>query len=103
MIQENRRIKQRDIALKIGFSQEKRGPYHWNIKLQKICASWVPRQLTAPMNEHRKTVAQELLNQYLLEGDLLKNIAPGCESWFHHYDLEKKGNPRNIIIQVLRV
>ena len=62
MIQENRRIKQRDIALKIGFSQEKRGPYHWNIKLQKICASWVPRQLTAPMNEHRKTVAQELLN-----------------------------------------
>ena len=43
------------------------------------------------MNEHRKTVAQELLNRYRLEGDdFLKNTATGDESWVHHYDPENK-------------
>ena len=43
------------------------------------------------MKEHRKTVAQELLNRYHLEGDdFLKNIANGDKSWVHHYDPENK-------------
>jgi hypothetical protein len=40
------------------------------------------------MKEHRKIVAQELLNQYHLEGNFLMNIATGDESWDHYYDLE---------------
>jgi hypothetical protein len=47
-----------------------------------------------PVEEHRKTVAQELLSQYRLEGDdSLKNIAAGDESWVHHYDPENKRQP----------
>jgi len=43
------------------------------------------------MEEHRKTAAQDLLNQYRLEGDdILKNIATGDKSWVHHYDQENK-------------
>ena len=43
------------------------------------------------MKEHRKTVAQELLNQYCLDGDdFPKNIATGDESSVHHYDPENK-------------
>jgi hypothetical protein len=43
------------------------------------------------MKEHRKTVAQEFLNQYhLKQDDFLKNTATGDESWVHHYDPENK-------------
>ena len=43
------------------------------------------------MKEHKKTVAQELLNRCRLEGDdFLKNIATGDEFWVHHYDPKNK-------------
>jgi len=43
------------------------------------------------MQEHRKTVAQELLNQHHLErDDFLKNTVTGDKSWVHHYDPENK-------------
>jgi len=61
------------------------------LNYRNICTSWVLRQLTDPMKEHRETVAQELLNRYRLEGDdFIKNIVTGDESWVHHYDPENK-------------
>jgi len=61
MIQENRRIKQRNIALELGISQERVHHFTETLNYRKVCARWVPRQSTNPMKEHRKTVAQELL------------------------------------------
>ena len=88
MIQENYRIKQRDIAVKLSISQERVHHIIETLNYRKVCARWVPRQLTDPMKEYRKTVAQE---QYRLEGDdFLKNITTGDESWIHHYYLESK-------------
>jgi len=56
------------------------------------------------MKEYGKTVAQELLTRSCLKGDdFLKNSATGDKPWSHHYDPENKGNPWNIVIQVLRV
>jgi len=102
MIQENCRIKQ--IALKLGISQERVHHITEMLNYRKVCIRWTPRQLTDPMKEHRKTVAQELLNQYHLYGDdFLKNIATGDKSWVHHYDPKAKGNTWNITIQVLQV
>ena len=81
-IQENCRIKQRDIALKLGFGQERLHHVTETLNCRKVCARGVQRQLTDPMKEHRKTVAQELLNRYRLEeDDFLKNTATGDESW----------------------
>ena len=62
MIQENRGIKQRDIALELGISKERVHHIIEMLNYRKVCARWVLRQLTDPMKEHRKTVAQELLN-----------------------------------------
>ena len=91
MIQENRRIKPRDIALKLCISQERVHLIIETLNYRKVCARWVPRQLTDLMKGHKKTVAQELLNWYHLEGDdFLKNITTGDESWIHHYDPENK-------------
>ena len=93
MIQENRRIKQRNTALKLGISQERVHHITEKLNYRKFCARWVPRQLTDPMKEHRKTVAHELLNRYHLEeDDFLKNIATGDKSCVHHYDPKTKGN-----------
>ena len=60
MIQKNRRIKQRDIALKLSISQERVHHIIEMLNYRKFCARCVPRQLTDLMKEHRKTVAQEL-------------------------------------------
>ena len=91
MIQENRRIKQKVIALKLGISQERAIHIIGTINYRKVCSSWVPRQLIDLMKKHRKTVAQEYLNRYRLEGnDFLKNIVNGDESWVHHYDPKNK-------------
>jgi hypothetical protein len=47
--------------------------------------------MTGSMKQHRKTVAQELLNRYHIKGDdFLNNIATGDESWVQHYDPENK-------------
>ena len=45
-IQENRRIKQTDIALKLGISQERVYHVTETLNYRKFCARWVPRQLT---------------------------------------------------------
>jgi len=62
MIHENRRIKPRGIALKLGISQERVHHIIETSNYRKVCARWAPRQLTDPMKEQWKTVAQELLN-----------------------------------------
>jgi hypothetical protein len=62
MIQENRRIKQRNIALKLGISKERVHHIIETLNYRKVCARWVLRQFSDPITEHRKTVAQELLN-----------------------------------------
>ena len=91
MIQKNCQIKRRDIAVKLGISQERVHHIIETLNYRKVCARWVSRQLTDPMKEHRKTAAQKLLNRYHLEGDdFLKNIATGDESWVHLYDPENK-------------
>jgi len=48
MIQENRQIKQRDIALKLGIIQERMHHIIEMLNYRKVCARWVPRQLTDP-------------------------------------------------------
>ena len=49
MIQENRQIKQRDIALKLGISQERVHHITEMLNYRKVCTRWVPRQLTATL------------------------------------------------------
>ena len=90
MIQENRQIKQRHVAVKLGISEERVRHTIETLNYRKVCTRWVLRQLTDPMKEHRKTAAQ-LFNQYCLEGDdFPKNIVSGDNSWVHHYDPENK-------------
>ena len=53
LIQDDRRITQRDIASIIGISQERVGHIIALLGYRKICARWVSRMLTSEMKAHR--------------------------------------------------
>jgi len=57
----------------------------------KVCASWVPRNLTTEHRRQRKAICSELLERFDSEGEaFLSRIVTGEEIWAHHYEPEKK-------------
>ncbi|GFT21062.1 uncharacterized protein TNCV_2581741 [Trichonephila clavipes] len=91
MIQENCRIKQREIALQLVISQLRVQNIIEMLHCKSVCTRWASRQLTDPMKEQRKTVSHEHFIPFCLEeDDFLKNVATRDESWTHHYDPENK-------------
>ena len=104
MIQENHQIKQRDTALKLGISQERVHHIIETLNYRKVCARWVPRQLTDPMKEHRKLLLKNFLTDIVSKGMISSRILPlEMNPGFIIMTQKKKGNPWNIVIQVLRV
>jgi histone-lysine N-methyltransferase SETMAR len=91
LIRENRRITQRTIAVTLGISLASVNEIVVDLEYTKVCARWVPRQLTPEMKTVRLQTCQMLLTRYEREGDnFLHSIVTGDESWVHHYDPEMK-------------
>ena len=64
---------------------------HDELGFHKICARWVPRELTAEHKRKRVEICQRLLNRYNNEGEeFLSRIVTGDETWVHHYEPESK-------------
>ncbi len=60
-------------------------------EMQKVCACWVPRQLTEEYLKNHSGVALNFLTQYKADGnDLLEWIVTSDESWIHFYEPERK-------------
>ncbi|KAG5308730.1 SETMR methyltransferase, partial [Acromyrmex insinuator] len=61
------------------------------LEFRKVCARWVPRELTPLHKATRVTAGKEFLDRYRDEGnDFLKSIVTGDETWVAHYTPEKK-------------
>ncbi|GFS10872.1 histone-lysine n-methyltransferase setmar-like protein [Elysia marginata] len=92
LIRENRRVKQIDISIEIGISQERVHHIITNLLgYRKVSARWVPRMLTPQMKLQRVQICRELLAKFDEDGeDFLRQIVTGDESWVHHYDPESK-------------
>lgn len=61
------------------------------LDFRKVCARWVPRELTPEHKEQRVTAAREFLDRYRTDGDaFLKSIVTGDETWVSHYTPENK-------------
>ncbi|KAG5330757.1 SETMR methyltransferase, partial [Acromyrmex heyeri] len=61
------------------------------LKFRKVCARWVPRELTPLHKATRVTAGKEFLDRYRDEGnDFLKSIVTGDETWVAHYTPENK-------------
>src|SRR6476661_1813694 len=91
LIRSDRRITTRDIVGVIGVSQ---GTVHniiCDLGYSKVCARWVPRQLTDELKLNRLNVCEQMLERYKNEGEQFMNsIVTGDESWAHHYEPETK-------------
>jgi hypothetical protein len=64
---------------------------HNHLGFHKVCARWVPKQLTKEHKQNCLTVCQSLLNYYHQEGDIsLRRIITGDKTWIHKYMPETK-------------
>jgi len=69
LIRENRRITQRTIAETLSISLASVNETVSDLEYTKVCARWVPRQLTPEMKTVRLQTCQMLLTRYEREGD----------------------------------
>ena len=91
MIQENRRLSQQFLSETVGISRERVQHIIYLLGYRKVCARWVPRQLTDPMKQRRADVCRFLNKRYRREKDnFLASIVTGDETWAHHYEPESK-------------
>ena len=56
----------------------------------KVCASWVPRQLTEAHQQFRLKACSELLEYCHSDKTFLQRIATEAETWVHHFEPESK-------------
>jgi histone-lysine N-methyltransferase SETMAR len=91
LIHSNGRITTRDIIDVIGVGH---GTVHniiSDLGYSKVCARWIPCQLTDELKHSRLDVCGLMLQRYLNEGEQFMNsIVTGDESWAHHYEPETK-------------
>ena len=64
---------------------------HNRLGFNKVCARWVPKQLTQLHKQQRLDICQKHLDRYGNERDVFLNrIVTGDETWVHHYEPESK-------------
>ena len=91
LIRSDRRVTTRDITDIIGVGNHAVQTIISELGYSKVCARWVPRQLTAELKQSRRDVCLQLLQRYQAEGDdFMNSIVTGDESWAHHYEPETK-------------
>ncbi|GFW72217.1 histone-lysine N-methyltransferase SETMAR [Trichonephila clavipes] len=64
---------------------------HQHLNFRKICAQWVPNQLTVEQYSTRMVLSLSHLQRYYWdEYGFLSPIVPGDETWGHHLEPESK-------------
>ena len=92
LIRGDRRLTVKDImtSLSIGANAVNE-IIHDRLGFSKVCARWVPRQLTPDIKETRFSVCADLFEHYDNEGDaFLRRIITGDETWIHQFEPEQK-------------
>ncbi|XP_076068328.1 histone-lysine N-methyltransferase SETMAR-like [Oratosquilla oratoria] len=92
MVMEGRRLSSRQIATRMGISQERAVNILTNeLGMSKVSARWVPRLLTPDQKRTRRTMSAE--NLELFEADpenFMARFVTMDEFWVHHYQPETK-------------
>ncbi|GFV36791.1 mariner Mos1 transposase [Trichonephila clavipes] len=63
---------------------------HDRLRFRKVCAAWVPKQLTDQQKELRMGLALQHLFRYQEDPAFIKRIVIGDETWCLHYEPETK-------------
>jgi DNA-binding Xre family transcriptional regulator len=92
MLLDDRPMKVREIAETIGISKE-RAVYilQEELDMKKLCASWVPRLLTAEQKRARMKISEQCLDRFNKnKTDFVRRFVIMDETWIHHYTPESK-------------
>ena len=92
MILENRRVTIDEVANYFEISHGSTyAIIHKRLGFRKVCARWVPKELTEEQKNNRVAICQRLLDRYANEGEaFLTRIVTGDETWVHHFAPESK-------------
>ena len=92
MVLANRRVAIDEVACSLQISHGSAYQIiHDELCFHKLCARWVPRELTAEHKCKRVEICQCLLSCYNNEGkEFLSRTVTGDETWVHHYEPESK-------------
>jgi len=92
MILENRRVTIDELANHFEISNGSAYDIiHNRLVFRKVCARWVPKQLTEEQKNNRVAICQRQLDRYAKEGEaFLTRIVNGDETWVHHFAPESK-------------
>jgi transposase len=96
LIRENRRITIHKIADALQLFYGSVQAMIENLGYHKVCAKWVPRQLTPDLRHIRVEGCQELLIMFEVQKDtFFTNVVTGDETWAYLYDLESKNQSKD--------
>ena len=92
MVLANRRVAIDEVACSLWISHGSAYQIiHEELRFHKLCARWVPRELTAEHKHKSVEICQCLLDRYYNQGEeFLSRIVTGDETWAHHYEPESK-------------
>jgi len=90
LIRTDRRISLDDIARTLDISHGSAHNLVKSLGFSKVCARWVPRQLTPDLKRQRLDCCTELLQLNERDDTFLRRIVTGDETWVHHYEPESK-------------
>ena len=63
---------------------------HNKLGFHKVCARWVPKQLTEVHKQMHVDICQKHLDRFGNERDIFLDRITGDLTWVHHYELESK-------------
>ena len=89
LIGDDRRVTLDDIVERLGISYLSAAKIVGALGFAKVCARWVPRQLTDPHKQAGLETCLELLECHADE-TFLERIVTGDETWIHHHEPESK-------------
>ena len=90
LIKKNRRITTYELAKSLRVSAGSAIKIMDTLEYSKVCARWVPRQLTEAHKQSRVEACSELLEYCHSEKTFLQRIVTGDETWVHHFEPELK-------------
>ena len=91
MIREDRWIMVSEVAAHLDISYGSTyAILHDDLGYRKVCARWVPKELTVVHKRQRVEVVTQFARRYEEDPSFLERIVTGDETWVHHYDPESK-------------
>ena len=91
LIRADRRVTIRELAAQLDCGHNALQKMVEDFGYRKVCAKWVPRQLTPDLKERRVEVCSDLLEAFEANEDtFFSDLVTGDETWVYLYDPETK-------------